>query len=128
VLKPDSSGAGDGAALDFTVLKLDRPQDGASALEIQLDSINAEQKHRVTGFGRANKAPVPAEVTVSSQGDCSYVARVPTLHGDSGSPVLTTEGLVDGIAVEGAPSMAETLVPPPRLRARQNSGVCPRLR
>jgi outer membrane protein OmpA-like peptidoglycan-associated protein len=117
VLKPDSSSAGEGAAPDFAVLKLDQPQEGASALEIQLEEINDEQMHRVTGFGRANKAPLPAAAMASKQGDCKYVIRVPTLHGDSGSAVLTPEGLVDGIAVEGAESggtnsMAETLVLP----------------
>lgn len=117
VLKRDSADADGSPTPDFAVLKLDQPEEGLGALEVQLDVIDDQQMHSISGFGRDSQAPLPATGIASKRTDCSYVIRIPTLHGDSGSAVLTDEGLVDGVAVEGAESggtssMAETLVLP----------------
>lgn len=125
ILKPDSIDTKVGA-FDFAVLQLDQSPDGsniveyegASVLEIQFDRIDTEHKHRVTGFGRRGKAPEQGEGIPQQREDCTYAIRATAIQGDSGSPVLTHEGLVDGLAVKGAESgasttgMAETLVLP----------------
>ncbi len=103
VLFPKSSGSAD--SHDLAVLKLDVPADEANALEVQFDNIEKGQKHRITGFGRSNATPVQAEVQPSpTNDDCTYTLRAVTLYGDSGSAFVTMEGLVDGIATDGAES------------------------
>jgi tetratricopeptide (TPR) repeat protein len=102
---------------DFTVLQLDTPRPDTLALEVQFEGINDEESHRVTGFGRSNEDVVTANGQPSRHADCEYVVRVQTFHGDSGSAVLTPQGLVDGIAITGSESggsgvMGETWILP----------------
>ncbi|MDQ0391467.1 S1 family peptidase [Labrys monachus] len=117
VLLPKAAATGTDDQPDIAVLKLEHPESASGAFEVQFDTIDVEHEHRVTGFGRDSPSPLEATGKPGRQSDCNFVIRSPTLHGDSGSAVLTDEGLVDGIAVEGresggTSSMAETVVLP----------------
>jgi hypothetical protein len=112
-------GSSEPDTFDMAILALDPAVDNLDAFELQFAPINSEETHRVTGFGRSNPQPVQGKATPAKTSDCAYTLRVETLHGDSGSALLTAEGLVDGIAVQGAESdgtgsMAETIILPLR--------------
>jgi hypothetical protein len=111
------NGFGNPVALDLAILKLDPAIDNVDSLELQFDTINPEQEHGITGYGRSNREPQQADARPSFSDTCTYTIRSETLYGDSGSAVLTAAGLVDGIAVDGAESgggasMAEMKVLP----------------
>jgi hypothetical protein len=102
---------------DLSVLQLDPVLNGLHAMEVQFDAIHEEEEHRITGFGRANSEPVHGKAQPSKTNECTYTLRNATLHGDSGSALLSPQGLVDGIAILGAEStgpgsMAEMKVLP----------------
>jgi hypothetical protein len=99
--KSINSGA---SPFDLAILKFDPKIDDVDSLEVQFEPIISEDDHEVTGYGRSNSQPQPATVKLSPSSQCMYTLRGETLYGDSGSAVLTAEGLVDGIAVDGAES------------------------
>src|SRR5258707_1382645 len=89
---------------DISIMKLELPVENVRSLELQFDEIDTEKQHRLTGFGRSNPEPVEGAVQPSKTDECTYTLRSQTLYGDSGSAIVTEEGLVDGIAVDGAES------------------------
>jgi S1-C subfamily serine protease len=103
-LTSKSTGAENSPAIDLAVLKLDPKVDNVDSLEVQFEPINTEQEHEITGYGRSNSEPQEAVAKPSYSDNCLYTLRSETLYGDSGSAVLTAEGLVDGIAMDGAES------------------------
>jgi hypothetical protein len=108
---------GDSDEPDLSVLQLDPALNGLHAMEVQFDAIHEEEEHRITGFGRENPEPVHGRAQPSKTDECTYTLRNATLHGDSGSALLSPQGLVDGIAVRGVEttgfgSMAEMKVLP----------------
>lgn len=103
--------------LDLAVLKLDPALGDIDSLELQFEKMSSEQDHGITGYGRSSEEPQEGTARPSLSEECLYTMRGATLYGDSGSAVLTVDGLVDGIAVDGAESgggntMAEMKVLP----------------
>jgi Trypsin-like peptidase domain len=92
------------SGFDLAILKFDPKVDDADSLEVQFEPISAGQDHQVTGYGRSNSDPQQQTVKPSYSSNCTYTLRGAILYGDSGSPLLTVEGLVDGIAIDGAES------------------------
>lgn len=107
ILLPKSADSRSAAgARDLSILQLDPAVNGVGALEVQFDEIEGGKKHHITGFGRSNVEPIPADAIPAGTADpCIYTLRDVTLQGDSGSALMTEEGLVDGIAVSGAESL-----------------------
>jgi hypothetical protein len=105
VLATQSSGSSNSSgAPDLAILQFDPTISDVDTLEVQFEEIDSEQVHELTGYGRKNSEPEEEAAKPAWSNDCTYTLKASTLHGDSGSAVLTAEGLVDGIAVDGAES------------------------
>jgi len=89
---------------DLAVLQFNPLVNDVDILEVQFDGINKEQVHELTGYARSNSEPEEEAGQPSPSDKCMYNMKAMTIHGDSGSAVLTSEGLVDGIALEGVES------------------------
>ncbi|HEY7665928.1 MAG TPA: serine protease [Xanthobacteraceae bacterium] len=89
---------------DLSILQLDPPVSGVRAFEVQFDKIEEGLDHRINGYGRRNPRPLQGKGLPSKTDECTYTLRSITLDGDSGSAIVTPQGLVDGIVTDGAES------------------------
>lgn len=105
VINPDASNSMNGhSPPDIAIMRLDPTLPNMNSLEVQFDKIDSEKTHQLTGYGRKNSEPEEGSGKPAWTNECTYTMKTQTVHGDSGSAVLTPEGLVDGIAVDGAKS------------------------
>jgi hypothetical protein len=105
ILLPKSAEDGNSTGKpDLSILRLDPPVMGVRALEVQFDTIEEGTEHRISGYGRRNPRPLQTKGQPSMTTECTYTLRGITLDGDSGSAILTSQGLVDGIVTDGAES------------------------
>jgi hypothetical protein len=88
---------------DFAVLKVDDPEDLPGALEVQFSSISGAATHSLAGFAHDSDSPIWGTGKLTQPGDdpCAYEMREWTNAGDSGSPIVSNQGLLDGIVVSG---------------------------
>jgi len=98
VLIPERGGSLDP---DVSVLQLDPALKGLRAMEVQFDAIREIEQHYITGFGPSSPQPLPRKALLTKITECEYTAVVEAFSGDSGSALLSQEGLVVGIAVTG---------------------------
>jgi len=105
ILLPKSADDGNSTSKpDLSILQLDPPVMGVPALEVQFEDIEEGVQHRISGYGRRNPRPLQGKGQPSMTTDCIYSLRGTALDGDSGSAILTGQGLVDGIVTDGAES------------------------
>lgn len=89
---------------DFAILKLADTTPVNGYVDVYLDELH-EVDHQVGTYLRNDPAPTWDHEAPAERDKCTFTMRLPTVHSDSGSPVITNELLVAAVVMEGAESL-----------------------
>jgi len=88
--------------LDFAVLGVDDPPlPGVDALEVWFDQVNEDASHHLAAYGRDLSEPLWGGGSLVRKDECAWRLRETAFNGDSGGAVVSENGLLVGIVLDG---------------------------